>query len=266
LFQQTVDRADVLSPTGRRVAVVAREYAVEARAQLAGRPPGILLAQPSNRGTAPGVLLGLARIHAVDPNAVAIVYPSDHFVLPENGFIETVARGAAAAASHPGKLILVGVEPETAELDYGWVQPGSRLDCEEAALFQVEAFVEKPSPDAGNAILARGGLWNSMVLIGKVGTFWKLAWRHVPEIMPRFARYRDAIGTARESAVLDRIYETMPTRDFSKDVLQEASDELAVLPLEGVLWSDWGRPERIVETLRSIGQEPAFSEEYVLAG
>jgi hypothetical protein len=26
----------------------------------------------------------------------------------------------------------------------------------------------------------------------------------------------------------------------------------------GVLWSDWGRPERIAETLRRIGRPPSF--------
>lgn len=30
------------------------------------------------------------------------------------------------------------------------------------------------------------------------------------------------------------------------------------MELSGVLWSDWGKPERIVETLRRIGKSPAF--------
>lgn len=28
--------------------------------------------------------------------------------------------------------------------------------------------------------------------------------------------------------------------------------------LTGVLWSDWGKPERIAETIRRIGKTPAF--------
>ena len=264
LFQQTIDRADALSSPERRISVVAREYAAEARAQLRDRHPGILLAQPSNRGTAPGILLALARIHAVDPGGVVVIYPSDHFVYPEDGFVATVTRAVAAAASYSKRVVVVGVTPESPEPDYGWIQPGPPLDFDEAELYEVDAFVEKPSPETGEAILARGGLWNSMVLVGKVGTFWKLAWRHIPEVMPLYAQFRDAADTPREAAVLDSIYQVMPSRDFSKHVLQKAPEELAVLPLSGVLWSDWGRPERIAETLRSIGAEPAFSEEHLL--
>ena len=266
LFQQTVDRADRLSPPERRISVVAREYAEEARAQLGDRPEGVLLAQPANRGTAPGILLGLTHIHAVDPSATAVIYPSDHFVLPEEGFVETVRGGVAAAAAQPERVILIGVEPETPELDYGWIEPGARIAGDEAKLFEVRAFVEKPSPETGRAILARGGLWNSMVIIGSAATLWRLSWRHVPELMVLFERYRGAIGGPEELTVLNEIYEVLPERDFSRHVLQRASESLAVLPLEGVVWSDWGRPERIVETLRSVGEEPAFSEQLVMAG
>jgi mannose-1-phosphate guanylyltransferase len=176
-----------------------------------------------------------------------------------------VADGVAAAAASPERLVLIGVTPQGPELDYGWVQPGPRLDGDGAAAYEVAAFVEKPSPETGDAILSRGGLWNSMVLVGKVATFWNLGWKLVPEIMPLFARYREAVGTPREEVVLSAIYEAMPLRDFSKDVLQKAPEKLAVLPLENVLWSDWGRPERIAETLRAIGAEPAFSEEHLVA-
>jgi mannose-1-phosphate guanylyltransferase len=31
-----------------------------------------------------------------------------------------------------------------------------------------------------------------------------------------------------------------------------------VMELTGVLWSDWGKPERIADTIRRIGKTPAF--------
>jgi hypothetical protein len=44
-------------------------------------------------------------------------------------------------------------------------------------------------------------------------------------------------------------------------MLQPLTDQLGVIELDGVLWSDWGRPERIVETLRLLGKTPAFPME-----
>jgi mannose-1-phosphate guanylyltransferase len=42
--------------------------------------------------------------------------------------------------------------------------------------------------------------------------------------------------------------------------------QIAVLELNGVLWSDWGRRERIEETLREIGKQPAFAVRRAQAG
>jgi hypothetical protein len=33
------------------------------------------------------------------------------------------------------------------------------------------------------------------------------------------------------------------------------------MELEKVLWSDWGRPERILETLQAVGISPTFPTE-----
>jgi hypothetical protein len=74
-----------------------------------------------------------------------------------------------------------------------------------------------------------------------------------------------SLGTAQEAEVRESMYRMMPVRDFSRHLLQRVPEMLAVMELRGVLWSDWGRPERIDRTLRQIGREPAFPAEYVLA-
>jgi hypothetical protein len=38
-----------------------------------------------------------------------------------------------------------------------------------------------------------------------------------------------------------------------------------VIPMKGILWSDWGRAERIAETLRCIGKQPNFPETILAA-
>ena len=45
---------------------------------------------------------------------------------------------------------------------------------------------------------------------------------------------------------------------FSSAVLQHAPEHVAVIETKGVLWSDWGKPERIANTLRQIGRQPIF--------
>jgi hypothetical protein len=77
-------------------------------------------------------------------------------------------------------------------------------------------------------------------------------------MMRLFEVYGESIGGPLEDQVLESIYEVMPSRNFSAHLLQEFPKHVAVMELQGVLWSDWGHPERIAESLRQIGREPVF--------
>src|SRR3990172_8535856 len=103
-----------------------------------------------------------------------------------------------------------------------------------------------------------------MIGAGRGAALWALGWRCLPEIMPAFVRLREALRAGGDDTVLEDIYRTLPARDFSSDVLQRASDRLRVLEMNGVWWSDWGRPERILETLRELERPAAFPEALVL--
>jgi hypothetical protein len=43
-------------------------------------------------------------------------------------------------------------------------------------------------------------------------------------------------------------------------VLGTKTANLAVLPVRGVTWSDWGEPARVVGTLGRLGIRPAWAE------
>ena len=73
-----------------------------------------------------------------------------------------------------------------------------------------------------------------------------------------FEQLGAAIGTPGEKHLLDAIYQVMPACNFSSGLLARAVDQVAVIELDEVLWSDWGKPERIADTLHRIGKQPAF--------
>jgi mannose-1-phosphate guanylyltransferase len=262
LFQQTVDRADAPSVPARRVIVAAEDHQDIVREQLGGRGMGRLLLQPHNRGTAPGVFLALAYVLGRDPKATVVIYPSDHFVHPEKVFLDVVRTAVRNAESAPDKPVLLGVLPSSSEGDYGWIVPSS--DASDGATRRVEAFVEKPSGRLAEQAMERGGLWNTMIVASRASALWALGVRYLPEMMPAFVRLWEAFPAGREKAILDDIYRSLPSRDFSTDLLQRGPDRLKVLEMTGVFWSDWGRPERILETLRRLDRVPLFPEAAVL--
>ncbi|MGH9322377.1 MAG: sugar phosphate nucleotidyltransferase [Vicinamibacteria bacterium] len=254
LLQHTVDRADALSPPKNRVVVVAREHRAEAVTQMERRAQGTLLSQPRNCGTAPGLFLALTQVVARDPDATVMVLPSDHYVYPESAFIEALAQAAALADELRDRVVLLGVSPSSPETDYGWIQPGEApLSSRVPGARDVAYFIEKPEARVAEAALRGGALWNTSIVAAKVRTLWELGWRYAPEMMAPFMELWDSFARGGESLVLERIYREMPTLDLSRHVLQRASKHLAVMELDGIFWSDWGSPPRILETLERLG-------------
>src|SRR5262245_27848836 len=100
-----------------------------------------------------------------------------------------------------------------------------------------------------------------MVLAAKGQELSRLRWERVPEMMFLFEQLSKAIDTAEELWVLDAIYETMPRRNFSTDLLQCIPERFAVMEMMDVHWSDWGSPERILSGLEKFGKQPAAAED-----
>jgi len=266
MLQHTLDRADRLTAPARRVMVYAREYRHEALVQLNGRPPGTLILQPAKRGTLAGIFLLLMYVRASDPEATVVIFPSDHFIYPEDGFLAVMQRAIWAAEWLANRVVLLGASPSGPEVEYGWIQPGQPLDRTVGhGVRAIQTFMEKPSLTEAYSAWNAGALWNTMITVAKAETIWRLGWRCVPELMPMFERIAAVIDSPQQKAVIDSVYQAMPARDFSSNVLQRAPDQLAVIDLNGVTWNDWGKADRIVETLRRIGKQPAFPLEFVAA-
>lgn len=268
MLEHTLDRALRISPAERVVTVIAREHASFFTRSHPALASGVVVNQPANRDTAAGVFLALSYVRAADPDAPVVLLPCDHFISPEVTFLQAV-HDALRAAQWLDRLVLLGVEPQTLELEYGWIQPGRDLGgdghwCAHA----VEAFAEKPPREIAEAIRAAGALWNTMVVVGPLWRLWALGRRYLPAMMHGFDALVEVIGASGEADVLDTIYETMAPRNFSADFLQRLGPSLAVVELRGATWSDWGKVERIVETLTRLGKRPAFAtlEETAPAG
>lgn len=246
LLQATVARCQRWSTPPRIVVVVAAEREGLARAQLHGAAPDVdVVAQPLNRGTGPGLLLPLARIMARDPEASVVVVPSDHYIRDEAPFERSIRRAASAGDE---QLALVGAVARHAETQYGWIVTRNGRLGQRSRM--VQRFCEKPHAALAERLLRGGALWNTFIMAGAAHRFWSLGIEHMPVAISLFEAYRRAVDRAGEAQVLEDMYREMPSFDFSRDVLQKATGLLAI-PLEECGWSDWGTPERVLESLRS---------------
>ncbi len=259
MFQHTLDRADQLNHPEQKITVISPVHEEIATFQMKPYPGGTLLMQPRNCDTGPGVFLPLSYLKLLAPDATVIIHPSDHFIYPAHRFLRMLTYAVKTLESQPDQLILLGVRPNTPETEYGWVRPGTLLrKGGPARLYQVQSFIEKPNTCTAQNLLDTGGLWNTMILVGKLNTLWNLGWLVLPHFMQKFRTFQAFIGTRLERSMLEHLYLEMPVCNLSKELLQKIPEHLTVLAMENVLWSDWGQPKRILETLQSVGKQPHF--------
>ena len=263
MLQHTWDRADRLTDSRQKLTVASRDHWQHIWSQLGEHVEGRVLLQPKHCDTGAEIFLPLTYVRSWNRDATVVIFPCGHFVHPEHLFLEMVRRAMRATEILQDRMILLGSHPTGLELEYGWIEMGSTLGWSSGSCVrQVKAFLEKPDVLQGVAAMANGALWNTLVMTVKVETLWRLGWQCLPELMERFEKLDAAIGTSREGSILEAIYQDMPCRNFSSDLLQCAPESVGVMELHDVLWSDWGKPERIADTLQLLGKESAFPLKY----
>lgn len=258
MLEHTFQRAEKLIPSKRLFTVINRDHLhhPEVRRQLSSRPPSTVVVQPVNKETGPGILLPLMHVLKRYPGATVVVFPADHFIWEEDMFMSHVDLACSLVERHPSYLALLGIQPDALEPEYGYIVPGSRLQhLASSAAREVIRFVEKPEPHAARELLAKGSLWNSMVMSFKVETLLDLVCRATPQMYALFSRILQAIGTAREMDVVKVSYQCMQPVNFSRGLMEAfPTERLLVLPLRGVFWSDWGSEQRILRALQNTGR------------
>jgi mannose-1-phosphate guanylyltransferase len=227
---------------------------------IADAPPGSLIVQPWGRGTAPAILYALLRIAEAGPLDAVALFPSDHYVSDDARFMGHVQAGFGVVEARPDLVVLLGIEPDAPEAQYGWIEPGEPiLDRPPYPVYRVRRFWEKPELAVAERLLRRGCLWNSFVLVARAPTLLALIEAAVPGVYRPFLAAWQARSAEGESEAMRALYARLPPTNFSEDVLGRSPDGLAVLPVRGVAWSDWGEPGRVLRTLARLDVHPEWA-------
>jgi mannose-1-phosphate guanylyltransferase len=258
LLGQTLDRIARRIPAERTLVVATRAHTGYLRRDLPGPVPHALL-QPANRGTAPAILWPAYRVSRVQPDAVVAVFPSDHYVNPDGAFMAHVVNAVRVVREQPDLVVLLGVDPDGPEKEYGWIEPGQPVPGAGGCV-RVRGFWEKPTAEQAHTFFSTGFLWNSLVIVARADTLTALGRRHVPDVAACLEALEAHAAVQEDFAAVSETYARMSPANFSREVFEREPDSLVVLRIRGVLWSDWGTPGRVVRTLRRIGVSPDWLE------
>jgi mannose-1-phosphate guanylyltransferase len=262
LLGDTQARIARVIPAERTMYAVVKAHASYYRQELTDVASSQVLVQPMDRGTTAAIAYSLARIAAVDPDAiktdaVAGFFPADHSFSDEAAFTSAVDQAYSVAHVRGDRLLLLGAQPENPEIEYGWLEPGAMIHgafCN--SVFRVNRFWEKPTLQIARGLLDRGCLWNMFVMIGRIRTFLDLLKQSIPDVFQAFEPMFRGSAACMAKDWEDQAYSSIPPGDFSKQVLSALPDRLAVLRLDNVGWSDLGTPERVRAAWTRFGRKP----------
>jgi len=252
LITSTLERALRILPRERILVVVAEEHAAYWRPLLSDWPGRNVIVQPRNRGTAPGILLPLLEVLDRDEHARIALFPSDHFIDREDVIEACLKASLSTVESRTVSVVLMGITPDRAEPDYGWILPGAGCGSDR----QVEAFVEKPGQQQAIELERRGAVWNSFLMVASGSSLVQLYRHCLPDLLDAFRSCRAHVRTESSIALYDRL----ETTDFSRDVLQRSEQFLQVKVVPRCGWTDLGTPERVRRCFpvgERVGSKPA---------
>jgi mannose-1-phosphate guanylyltransferase len=255
LLTATRERLSTVIAPERTICVVTRHHEPFYREEFADARRPHLIEQPSNRGTTTAIATALARVAAHATGAVIGFFPADHHYDHPDVLRDVLIRAYRMAAADRHRVFLIGAEAERAETEYGWIQPGQVLSFrEDFPAYEVRRFFEKPSADDAAALLARGCLWNTFVLVGHHDAFVSLLEAAHPGMYDLVASVDAACrGDVEGRAAWPQMYAALPCSDFSREVLTALPDRLAVMPLPGAGWTDLGHPFRVLDVMAVRG-------------
>jgi mannose-1-phosphate guanylyltransferase len=259
LLEETRDRAALELAPERTLYVVNRAHEDFYGPVLIDEPRNNLVVQPSNRGTAPAILYSLLRIAAGDPNAVVAFFPSDHYISDDAKFMAQIRTALDTAAKQRELILLLGLEPESPEVEYGWIEPSHAIRGH-AHIFGVRRFWEKPNRMLAQVLQLRGCLWNSFVMVASVQALLDIIESAIPELYRSFTALTPLFASAAEAKAIERLYNRLNDVNFSHQVLALKPERLAVLKVTGVRWNDLGEPKRVMASLDMAGVRPGWAE------
>ncbi|HQW04992.1 MAG: NTP transferase domain-containing protein [Flavobacteriales bacterium] len=238
LLQQTYDRFLTICPKENILVVTNANYASIVHEQLPDLAASQILSEPARRNTAPCIAYANQVIQKRDPEAVIIVAPSDHLVMKQAAFEETIQQAIGQACS-ADCLVTLGIMPHRPDTGYGYIQFEEGSTTHHPRVKRVKAFTEKPDHETAMRFIESGDfVWNAGIFIWSLASIRKAFKTHLPEMEARFEAGSDAWGTLEETAHVAAVYDASENVSIDYGIMEKAKNVFTVLSDFG--WSDLG--------------------------
>ncbi|MEE1896728.1 mannose-1-phosphate guanylyltransferase [Flavobacterium rakeshii] len=235
LIQKTFSRLSKLIPKENILVLTNDIYNDLVLEQLPDLCPEQMVLEPAMRNTAPCILYATLKIKKLNPNAVMVVAPSDHWIEDENAFLDNVQKAFDCALKQE-VLMTLGIQPTFPNTGYGYIEYNKQ---DTNLIKKVSQFREKPDYKTAKEFLNSGNfLWNAGIFIWTVESVLNAFVKFQPKMYELFDAGYEHYNNPEEKEFIEENY--VKADNISIDyALMENAENVYVLPAS-FDWNDLG--------------------------
>lgn len=249
LIQKTFSRLSKLIPTENILILTNERYNDLVLQQLPMVKQDQVLLEPAMRNTAPCILYASLKIQKMNPNAVMVVAPSDHWIEDEDEFARNLQQSFDFCQSNDA-LMTLGIQPTFPNTGFGYIEFDK---SDENSIKKVNQFREKPDYETAKSFLEQGNfLWNGGIFIWSAKSITTAFEKFQPQMNNLFQEGVANYNTTTEKDFIDNNYANAENISIDYAVMEKA-DNVYVLPAT-FDWNDLGTWGSLHEKLKKDDQ------------
>ncbi|MEM7485857.1 MAG: mannose-1-phosphate guanylyltransferase [Bacteroidota bacterium] len=235
LIQKTFDRLNKFIPTENILILTNERYNGLVLEQLPQVKQEQVVLEPAMRNTAPCILYASLKIKKMNPNAVMIVAPSDHWIEDEDAFERDVIT-CFDKCEKEDVLCTLGIQPTFPNTGFGYIE----FEKEDInPIKKVSQFREKPDYETAKEFLAQGNfLWNAGIFMWSVTTIVNAFKQYQQNQYELFESGYGMYNTSDEQTYINENYPKAENISIDYAIL-ERSESIFTLPAT-FDWNDLG--------------------------
>ena len=239
LLQKTFERLSTFIPEENILVLTNEKYSDLVKEQVPELTPAQVVTEPAMRNTAPCILYAAMKIHKMDPDAVMIVAPSDHWIEAEDKFAKDVNQ-CFKTCEEDEVICTMGIIPTFPNTGYGYIEYEKSVDKDQGlGLKRVSQFKEKPVYQTAKKYLEQGNfLWNAGIFMWSVTTILDAFKQFQPSQYELFKAGEEFYNTEREVEFIEENYGKAENISIDYAILERA-EKIYVQPAT-FDWNDLG--------------------------
>lgn len=259
LIQKTFSRLSKIIPAENILILTNEKYKDLVLNQLPNIHLDQVLLEPAMRNTAPCILYASLKIQKLNPNALVVVAPSDHWIEDENAFIANLEHSFEFCQNN-NALMTLGIQPTFPNTGFGYIE----FDKTDAnSIKKVAQFREKPNYETAKEFLKGGNfLWNAGIFIWSIREITNAFAQFQPVMNSLFMAGMESFNELSETDFINENYPLSENISIDYAILEKAQN-VYVLPAT-FDWNDLGTWGSLHEKLDKDNEQNAVVNARVL--